>query len=235
MASETTRLGMPLLQAAQAQKHVTVNEALMRLDGSVNLVLQSASTTTPPTTVLDGQCWSVPVAATDAWAGQAGMIAIGSNGGWIFLPAKLGMRAFIADRGVTAVHNGAVWVEGVLSLGRLGSGLITGMIEADVTVGTGGTFDTGVTIPANTMVIGATAKVLTALTGTLASWALGTTGAIDRFGKGLGKSAGSYARGILGSPMTYYSATNLIMTGAGGNFAGGKVRLAVHWLELRIP
>ena len=33
----TARLGLPLLQPAQAQKHVTVNEALMRLDGLVNL------------------------------------------------------------------------------------------------------------------------------------------------------------------------------------------------------
>lgn len=235
MASETTRLGLPLLQAAQAQKHITVNEALMRLDGVVNLVLQSVSNTVPPAVVADGKCWGVPTGATGGWSGKAGMVAVGSNGGWVFVPAMLGMRAFIVDRGVEAVHDGSVWVEGVLSLGRLGSGLVTGMVEADVTVVAGGSFDTGVTIPANVMVIGATAKVLNNLTGTLTSWALGTTGAIDRFGKGLGKSAGSYARGMLGSPMTYYTAANLLMTGVGGNFSGGKVRLAVHWLDLRIP
>ncbi|MBC9245569.1 DUF2793 domain-containing protein [Paracoccus sp. 11-3] len=235
MASETTRLGLSLLQAAQAQKHITVNEALMRLDGVVNLVLQSVSNTAPPATVTDGQCWGVPAGAAGAWSGKTGTIAVGSNGGWIFVPAMLGMRGFIVDRGVEAVHDGAVWVEGVLSLGRLGSALTTGMVEADVNVTAGGNMDTGVTIPANAMVIGATAKVLNNLTGTLSSWALGTTGAIDRFGKGLGKSAGSYARGMLGSPMTYYASANLIMTGVGGNFSGGKVRLAVHWLELRVP
>ena len=31
MTNETTRFQLPLLQPAQAQKHVTVNEALMRL------------------------------------------------------------------------------------------------------------------------------------------------------------------------------------------------------------
>ena len=61
--NETMRLGMPLLLPAQAQKHVTVNEALMRLDGQVNLVLQSVSTTTPPETVIDGACWAVPSGA----------------------------------------------------------------------------------------------------------------------------------------------------------------------------
>ena len=53
--SDTTRLGLPLLQPAQAQKHVTVNEALMRLDGTVNLVLQSTVATSPPGAVIDGR------------------------------------------------------------------------------------------------------------------------------------------------------------------------------------
>ena len=72
MPSETARLQMALLQPAQAQKHVTVNEALMRLDGMVNLVLQSVSTQTPPATVLDGQCWGVPAAPTGAVGGADG-------------------------------------------------------------------------------------------------------------------------------------------------------------------
>ena len=46
--SETTQLGLPLLQPAQAQKHVTVNEALVRLDGLTQLVLASATVTAPP-------------------------------------------------------------------------------------------------------------------------------------------------------------------------------------------
>ncbi len=33
--TDTTRLGLPLLAPAQAQKHVTVNEALGRLDAVV--------------------------------------------------------------------------------------------------------------------------------------------------------------------------------------------------------
>ena len=48
MANETMRLQLPLLQPAQAQKHVTVNEALMRLDGLTNAVLESASVAVPP-------------------------------------------------------------------------------------------------------------------------------------------------------------------------------------------
>ncbi|MDO5613861.1 MAG: DUF2793 domain-containing protein [Paracoccus sp. (in: a-proteobacteria)] len=233
--NDTQRLGMPLLQPAQAQKHVTVNEALMRLDGLVNLVLQSRSVTEPPQTVTDGECWGVPSGASGDWAGQAGKIAIGSNGGWIFVPPQAGMRAQIVDLGVEAVHDGRVWVAGALSIGLFGSALMAGMTEAEIAVTAGTTVDTGITIPAGVMVIGAVARVTDALTGSLTSWKLGNAGAEDRFGGGLGMGQGSWARGLLGSPMSFYSPDTIVMTAEGGSFAGGSVRIAVHWLELRIP
>ena len=68
----TRRCGLPLLQPAQAQKHVTVNDGLMRLDGLVNLVLHSVSAASPPAAVTDGQCWAVPFGAAGPWAGQDG-------------------------------------------------------------------------------------------------------------------------------------------------------------------
>lgn len=233
--NDTKRLGMPLLQPAQAQKHVTVNEALMRLDGLVNLVLQSHSAAVPPAQVIDGQCWGVPVDASGAWAGQAGRIAIGSNGGWVFVPPQAGMRAQILDLGVEAVHDGRDWVPGALSVGAFGSALMAGMAEAEVTVTAGDTLDTGIVIPAGVMVIGAAARVTEAITGSLTTWKLGNAGAEDRFGSGLGIGQGSWARGLLGSPMSFYSPENIVMTADGGQFQGGTVRIAVHWLELRIP
>lgn len=233
--NETARLGMALLQPAQAQKHVTVNEALMRLDGLVNPVLESAATATPPAVVIDGQCWGVPVGAGGAWAGEAGRIAIGSNGGWVFAAPRAGMRAFVRDRGVEAVHDGSGWAMGALTLGAFGSALAAGFAEAEVEVGVGASFDTGVAIPSHAMVIGAVARVVQDLGGTLATWRLGHAGATDRFGQGLGKAAGSWARGMLGAPTAYYAPETLLMTAEGGAFAGGRVRLSVHWLELRLP
>ncbi len=235
MSNSTQRFEMPLVQSAQAQKHVTVNEALMRLDGLVNLVLQSVTTLQPPTTAIDGQCWGVPMGASGAWAGEDGRIAIGSNGGWVFATPSAGISAFVIDQGARALHNGTQWVIGVMGLGQLGSGMVAGMAEAEVTVGSGASFDTAIIIPANAMVIGAVARVTSALTGSLTSWRLGTAGADNRFGQGIGTANGSWARGMLGSPMTYYQSANLIMTAEGGQFSGGKVRLAVYWLELRLP
>ncbi|MCQ0971875.1 DUF2793 domain-containing protein [Paracoccus sp. TK19116] len=234
--TETNRLALPLLQPAQAQKHVTVNEALMRIDGLTNLVLQSISVGVPPADPEDGECWGVPGGATGAWSGQIGRIAIASNGGWVFVRITRGMQAFVLDRGVRAIHTGTAWSLGAASLGMLGSSMLEGMEEAEIMVSAGETVATGVVIPAGAMVIGAVARVVTAIGGSLSSWKLGTDGAEDRFGSGLGTSTGSWARGMLGQPMTYYQPAELLMTASAGTFSGsGKVRLAVHWLELRLP
>lgn len=235
MSNETARLQMSLLQPAQAQKHVTVNEALMRLDGLVNMVLQSTSVATPPEVALDGQCWGVPQSPVGDWAGHAGQVAVATNGGWVFVPAARGMQAFVADRGVTAICDGSHWVAGAQSLGTFGSGLMSGMAEAEFDVTTGASMITDVFIPAGAMVIGAVARVVEPITGTLTSWRIGTNGATNRFGQNLGKDAGSWARGMLGSPMTYYQPEPLTISAEGGTFAGGRIRLSVHWWELRLP
>ena len=233
--SDTNRLTLPLLAAAQAQKHVTVNEALMRLDGLVNLVLTSVSTTMPPVTVVDGMCYGVPVGAVNAWAGHEGAIAIGSNGGWVFAQPEAGWRAFIADHGVQAIHSGLDWVSGALSLSHHGAGLKAGVVEIDHVIGAGGTSTTVTMIPSHAMVIGVSARVTEAITGTLTSWQLGHSGAEDRFGSGLGLGLGSWAKGMLGQPLTYWAGTPLQLTAQGGSFAGGTVRLAAHYLEISLP
>lgn len=233
--NETDRLGLPLLQAAQAQKHVTVNEALMRLDGLVGLVLQSLDAALPPAVVVDGQCWHVPAGAGGDWAGHGGQIAIGANGGWVFCPPTVGQRAHVADRGVEAIFDGDEWVPGALTLGQTGAGLLAGLAEREMTVAAGAQFVTDVQIPAGVMVIGAVARVSQALTGSLSTWQLGTPGAENRFGQGLGTGAGSWARGMLSQPVTYWQSENLVMTAQGGDFSGGRVKIAVHWLSLRLP
>ena len=48
MANETMRLQLPLLQPAQAQKHVTHNDALRLLDGLVQLSVLDRTRTAPP-------------------------------------------------------------------------------------------------------------------------------------------------------------------------------------------
>jgi hypothetical protein len=57
-------LSLPLIQPAQAQKHVTHNEALRMLDVLVQLAVASRSLTAPPTFPADGARWIVAPGAT---------------------------------------------------------------------------------------------------------------------------------------------------------------------------
>lgn len=230
----TGRHFLPLLQPAQAQKHVTVNESLLRLDGLVNLVLQGTARVQPPA-VVEGECWGVGAGATGAWEGQAGRIAIGANGGWVFATPQRGQRAFLLDRGAEAVWDGQEWRGGALTLGLWGGGISAGILEAEVAVGTGAVAATGVEIPSHVLVLGVTARVVEAITGSLGAWALGVEGAADRYGSGLGLGVNSWSQGLLSAPMAVWAPEELLLTALGGAFAGGRLRLAVHYLALRVP
>ncbi|MCV2868542.1 DUF2793 domain-containing protein [Defluviimonas sp. WL0002] len=232
---ETAQLGLPLVQASQAQKHVTVNEALMRLDGLVQLTLQSNSQTMPPLAVLNGACYGVPAGAVNEWSGQDGNVAIGSNSGWVFAAPARGWRAYIADVGQSAIHDGSVWRGGQITLSPHNAGLSASVAEIDHDVISGPVSTTVAIIPSNAMVIGVTARVIREITGTLSSWELGNPGAAGRFGSGLGLAAGSYARGLLGQPTAFYSPTAMQLDASGGDFADGAVRIAVHYLTLGLP
>lgn len=231
----TARMALPLLMPAQAQKHVTVNEALLRLDGQVDLVLQSVSRSAPPEIVVDGLCWAVPTGATNGWQGQGGKLAIGANGGWIFVQPQFGRRAWVADKGLGAIHDGSRWVLGAVTLGQHGSGMIAGQLAEDLTLSTGSVANTTMVIPTGAMVIGATARVLTTITGSLTSWAMGNADSLNRYGQGLGKEAGTWSRGILSTPMTFWTPTPVRVSATGGQFASGKIRIVLHYWELKVP
>lgn len=233
--SNTNQLGLPLLQPAQAQKHVTVNEALARLDGLVNLTMLTRSLATPPTVVIDGAVYGVPAGAVNEWGGQDGRIAIGTNGGWDFAVPRRGWRVMILDEGVEAIFDGSAWRGGMLTLSPANAGLSAHVVELEHVVTAGAVSTTAVMIPANSVVIGATARVTSAITGTLASWSLGNPGAPGRFGTGLGTAAGSFVRGVLGQPTAFYVPEALQLDAVGGTFAGGAVRIAVHCLQIALP
>lgn len=92
--SNSPNLALPYLAAAQAQKHVTVNEALRALDALVQIAVESAELSTPPGSPADGQRWIVGDAPTDAWAGQTDKIAAWQDGAWTFYAPRDGWRAW---------------------------------------------------------------------------------------------------------------------------------------------
>lgn len=103
-------LSLPLLQASQAQKHVTHNEALMRLDLLVQLTVADRTRTAPPPGPVEGQRHIIAAAPTGAWAGQAGRIALWLDGVWQFIAPLTGWRAFVSAETVEVTFNGTAWV-----------------------------------------------------------------------------------------------------------------------------
>lgn len=232
---KTANLELPLVQAAQAQKHVTVNEALALLDAAAQLRLMSVSLTTPPLTALDGAAFAVPAGADGEWAMQPGKLAVFANGGWIYVVPRAGWRAWVVDAAAAAMFDGVSWVSGALAVSEHGAALGCEIVEVDVLLGAGSAVSTSPVIPASAVVLGVTGIVTETITGTASTWRLGVSGGPDRYGSGLGLTQGSWVQGVTGQPQAYYAPTSLTLEAEGGSFASGRVRLAVHMFRLTIP
>lgn len=227
--SETLQLGLPLVQPSQAQKHVTVNEALSKLDGLTQMTLSAVGVTTPPVAAVDGDSYGVGNGAVNDWAGRAGDIAIRANGGWVFSTPRAGWRAYIVDEGKSAIHDGNTWVTSALAVSPNFAASVFDVVEFDHVLGAEAVSVTSVVIPQYAMVFAVTGRVKSTITGAVTSFDLGVSGAANRYGGGLGLSQGSWLVGVTGQPVTYYSATPLEITANGGDFAGGELRLALHY------
>lgn len=232
--TDTANLSLPLLQPAQAQKHVTVNEALARLDGLTQLCLVSVSQTDVPVAPSDGAAYGVPEGASGSWSGHAGQVAIFVGGGWVFVPARRGWRAMVLDTGHPATFDGANWRPGALTLSPGGGALTFRSWELDVTLQSGSKVTTPTAFPARSIALGVTGRVTAAITGTATSWELGVAGDTARYGSGLGLSRNSWVNGPA-TPLVFWSDTALEITAVGGDFASGALRLVAHFAELLVP
>ena len=233
--AETSQLQLPLVEAAQAQKHVTVNEAFARLDAFAQISLTSVGATVPPSSPVEGELHGVGAGASGVWAGQDGALALFLNGGWAFLNPALGWRGWSVTGGSGVVFDGVDWVEGAGALSPNGAGFVHRTVEVDHAVGAGVTSAIAAALPANSIVYGVTGRVLSTIGGAV-SMDIGVAGSSDRYGSGVGVGAGAWARGITSNPLAYYNDTDLILTSTGGNFDGsGVFRVAIHFAELTLP
>lgn len=108
--SNTVNLALPYLAAAQAQKHVTMNDALTLIDGLLHLSVLSRVITTPPSSPTDGDRYLLPTGVVGLWGGQAEKIAQYTDGVWIFHSPKTGWALWVANENVALNYNGSSWV-----------------------------------------------------------------------------------------------------------------------------
>ena len=109
MSEVSARLDLPLIQPSQAQKHVTHNEALLRLDGLTQMAVSEFGTQTPPETSADGQIYALGNNPTGEWDGQADNLAIRTSDAWLFLTPQDGWRAWDLTDGAIRVFQAGSW------------------------------------------------------------------------------------------------------------------------------
>lgn len=108
--SETSHvLGLPYIQPAQAQKHVTHNEAIRVLDTLVQLSVSDRDQTTPPSAPSPGDRHIVPTGASGVWAGQDHSVAVFEDAAWAFYAPQAGWQTVIRSENIVVIWDGAAW------------------------------------------------------------------------------------------------------------------------------
>jgi hypothetical protein len=112
----TPRLGLSLLQAGQAQKELTHNEALTLLDLLVQARVAAVGVDNPPAGPVPGACWILGAAPTRAWNGQAaGSLAVWTDDGWRFVPPFEGLCAWSDTDRMTVRFVDGAWRTGAIN------------------------------------------------------------------------------------------------------------------------
>ena len=108
---ETPNLALPYLIAAQAQKHVTHNEALRALDAIVQLSVLDRNLSVPPGSPGDGDRYIAGPSASGEWAGHDGEVAAFQDNAWIFYAPEVGWLCWVADEDKLVGWDGSAWGE----------------------------------------------------------------------------------------------------------------------------
>lgn len=107
--AKSERLELPLLAAAQAQKEITHNEALLLIDGLLHAAAETLTLATPPLQPVSGQSWIVAAGGAGAWQDRDGQLALWTVAGWRFVAPRDGMLVWLHDAQVYAVRRQGAW------------------------------------------------------------------------------------------------------------------------------
>lgn len=142
--------------------------------------------------------------------------------------------AFLGAGTAQSQFGGNVMVGGAMANGQLTN--VKSNMSNGNTSGGGATVSFSNNIPAGSLVLGISVRVLTNITGP-ATFNIGDGTGATRYGTGIAVAAGtttSIADFTLASPLYYPAATNVVLTAVGGTgtFTGGSVRVTCHYISL---
>ena len=141
MPEVTDRLSLPLLEAGQAQKEVTHNEALTLLDFLIHPAVVALAPTSVPGTPVIGQSWIVGASPSGAWSGKADHVAGWTSGGWRFVAPREGMVLWSIADALFVRRTSSAWVVGAetASTMSIGGQQVVGPRSAAIADPSGGT------------------------------------------------------------------------------------------------
>lgn len=239
---ETPNLALPYIASAQAQKHVTHNEAIRALDSLVQLSVLDKDLATPPGSPGEGDRYIIATSPTGDWSGNAGQIAAFQDGAWLFYPPVQGWSAYVADESTIYIHNGTTWASYtpsitpttalILNATPNAAQTVYGILEEELAL-SGSFVDSTIQIPDRAIVFSVSVYITDTITGAT-SYDCGISGETSKYGGSLGVDTGSNNSGVTG-PTAFYSDTAIRITSNGGAFTGGTVRVAIHYISCVPP
>ena len=96
---------MPL----QAQKHITHNESIKRIDTLTQLSVLSKSINSTPVSPQVNDQYIIGTSPTDEWTGRANEITVYTDAGWEFITPKMGWLVWIIDEQNFSVYLNDIW------------------------------------------------------------------------------------------------------------------------------
>lgn len=107
--SQTARLGLPYIVSSQAQKEVTHNEGLNKLDAFVTPVVADIADS-PPGSPAAGDLYIVGSSPSGDFSGHANQLAQYQTGGWVFYAPFKWMDAVVESLDSRMAYDGSAWV-----------------------------------------------------------------------------------------------------------------------------
>ncbi|MEE9381143.1 MAG: DUF2793 domain-containing protein [Hyphomonadaceae bacterium] len=104
-------LNLPYLLPNQAQKHVTLNEALRALDALSQIGIVSRAQAVPPASPTEGVSYLIASGASGVWLGESGQLAAYQDDVWAFHTPKSGWLVWVEDEQKLIIYDGTNWQE----------------------------------------------------------------------------------------------------------------------------
>lgn len=109
MSEISHRHNFPFIQPAQAQKHVTHNQALEQIDHTHHMCLKAINLSASPDNPEIGDCYDLGETPLGIFENQANKLAAFSDTGWQFYPKVTGMTALNLETGNLIIYDGTDW------------------------------------------------------------------------------------------------------------------------------